>query len=121
MDERLGLMKTVLKSVMAGLVASFVLLSPVLFLPADSGLLVGLVLGFLGILLFTKISWLELSPAYMVFSLIVLAGAQTQLHSRLWPYQWVENISLLIGMGILLFFMMAAVMILYALLVGKWR
>lgn len=121
MDERFVLMKTVLKSVMAGLAASFVLLLPVFFLPADSGLLVGLVFGFLGILLFTKISWLELSPAYMVFSLIVLAGAQTQLHSKLWPYQWVENINLLVGIGIMLFFMLAAVMSLYALLVGKWR
>ena len=114
-------MKTVLKSVMAGLSASFVLLSPVIFLPADSGLLAGLVLGFLGILLFTKISWLELSPAYMVFSCIVLAGAQTQLHSNLWPYRMVENISLLIGIGILLFFMVATAMSLYALVAGKWR
>ncbi|HQT01973.1 MAG TPA: hypothetical protein PLU46_03765 [Thiotrichales bacterium] len=110
-----------MKALMAGLAASFVLISPVLFLPADTGLLVGLVLGFLGILLFTKLSWLELSPAYMVFSLIVLAGSQTQLHSKLWPYQLVENISLLIGIGILLFFMMAAVMSLYAMVAGKWR
>jgi hypothetical protein len=114
-------MESALKALMTGLAASFVLLSPLVFLPADSGLLVGLVLGFLGILLFTKISWLELIPVYLVFSLIVLAGAQTQLHSKLWPYQLVENISLLIGIGILLFFMMAAVMILYALFVGKWR
>ncbi len=114
-------MKPVMKALMAGLAASFVLISPVLFLPADTGLLVGLVLGFLGILLFTKLSWLELSPAYMVFSLIVLAGSQTQLHSKLWPYQLVENISLLIGIGILLFFMMAAVMSLYAMVAGKWR
>lgn len=114
-------MKPVMKALMAGLAASFVLISPVFFLPADTGLLVGLVLGFLGILLFTKISWLELSPAYMVFSLIVLAGAQTQLHSKLWPYQWVENISFLIGIGILMFLMMAAVMSLYALVAGKWR
>jgi hypothetical protein len=112
-------MKSVLKVLMTGLIASFVLLSPLVFLPADSGLLVGLVLGFLGILLFTRISWLELSPAYIVFSLIVLAGAQTQLHSRLWPYQWIENISLLVAIGIMLFFMMAAVMILYALIAGK--
>ncbi len=121
MDERLGLIRTVMKALITGLAASFVLLSPVFFLPADSGLLVGLVLGFLGILLFTKINWLELTPAYLVFSLIVLTGAQTQLHSELWPYQWVENISLLIGTGILLFFMLAAMMSLYALFVGKWR
>lgn len=110
-----------MKASMTGFAASFVLLSPMFFLPADTGLLVGLVLGFLGILLFIKINWLELSPAYMVFSLIVLAGAQTQLHSRLWPYQLVENISLLIGMGIMMFFMLAAVMSLYALVAGKWR
>ncbi len=114
-------MESAIKTLMTGFAASFVLLSPVLFLPADSGLLVGLVLGFLGILLFTKISWLELSPAYMVFSCIVLAGAQTQLHSNLWPYQIIENISLLIGIGILLFFMVAAAMSLYALVAGKWR
>ena len=110
-----------MKALMTGFAASFVLLSPMFFLPADTGLLVGLVLSFLGILLFTKISWLELSPAHMVFSLIVLAGAQTQLHSRLWPYQLVENISLVIGIGILLFFMVAAAMSLYALVAGKWR
>ena len=110
-----------MKALMTGFAASFVLLFPMFFLPTDIGLLVGLVLGFWGILLFARISWLELSPAYMVFSLMVLAGAQTQLHSRLWPYQWVENISLLIGTGILLFFMLAAMMSLYALFVGKWR
>ena len=115
------MMKTVLKSVMTGLAASFVLLSPLLFLPTDSGLLVGLALGFLGTLFIAKRSWLELTPVYLVFSLMVLAGAQTQLHSNLWPYQWVENISLLVGMGILLFFMLAAAMSLYALVAGKWR
>lgn len=121
MEGCFGLMKTVLKSIMVGLAASFVLLSPLVFLPADTGLLVGLVLGFLAILLFSRISGLKLTPVYLVFSCIVLTGAQTQLHSKLWPHQLVENISLLIGIGILLFFMMAVVMILYALLVGKWR
>ncbi len=110
-----------MKGLTTGLAASFVLLSPLVFLPADTGLLVGLVLGFLAILLFSRISGLKLIPVYLVFTLIVLAGAQTQLHSRLWPYQWVENISLLVGIGIMLFFMLAAVMSLYALLVGKWR
>lgn len=112
-------MESAIKALMTGFAASFVLLSPMFFLPADSGLLVGLVLGFFGNLLIAKISWLELAPVYLLFSCIVLAGAQTQLHSNLWPYRMVENISLLIGIGILLFFMVATAMSLYALVAGK--
>ncbi len=108
------------KAILIGLTASFFLLSPLLFFPADSGLLVGLVLCYLGALLFTKISWLELTPIYAVFSLVFIAGAQIQLHSDLLPYQLVENVSLIIGSFILLFFFFAIFMSFYALLVGKW-
>lgn len=113
-------MKPALKATLIGLTASFLLLSPLFFLPADSGLLVGLILCYIGTLLFTKISWLELTPIYVVFSLAFIAGAQLNLHSNLWPYRMVENISLLISTGILLFFIIAVMMSLYALVSGKW-
>lgn len=113
-------MEPISKAILVGLTASFLLLSPLFFLPADSGLLVGLVLCYMGTLLLTKLTWLELTPIYAVFSLVFMAGAQLNLHSQLLPFQMVENISLLIGTGILLFFIIATMMSLYALIAGKW-
>ena len=111
-------MEPISKAILVGLTASFLLLSPLFFLPADSGLLVGLVLCYMSALLLTKLTWLELTPIYAVFSLVFMAGAQINLHSQLLPFQLVENISLLIGTGILLFFIIAAMMSLYALIIS---
>ncbi|MBP7901102.1 MAG: hypothetical protein KAZ85_03795 [Gammaproteobacteria bacterium] len=108
-----------LAAMLAGLIISTILLTPVFFLPADQGLLVGWIILFMILLMIGKNHRLEIGLFYPFTALLYLGVAQTTLHSTLWPYVLVEKIWSVIVLAFVAFIMMSVVILLIAFLFGK--
>ena len=108
-----------LAAMLAGLIISTILLTPVFFLPADQGLLVGWIILFMILLMIGKNHRLEIGLFYPFTALLYLGVAQTTLHSTLWPYVLVEKNWSVIVLAFVAFIMMSVVILLIAFLFGK--
>lgn len=108
-----------LVAMLAGLIISTILLTPVFFLPADQGLLVGWIILFMILLMIGKNHRLEIGLFYPFTALLYLGVAQTTLHSTLWPYVLVEKIWSVIVLTFVAFIMMSVAILLIAFLFGK--
>lgn len=110
---------SMLAAMLAGLIISTILLTPVFFLPADQGLLVGWIILFIILLMIGKNHRLEIGLFYPFTALLYLGVAQTTLHSTLWPYVLVEKIWSVIVLAFVAFIMMSVAILLIAFLFGK--
>lgn len=108
-----------LAAMLAGLIISVILLTPVFFLPADQGILAGWIILFMILLMTGKNHRLEIGLFYPLTSLIYLGLAQTTLHSTLWPYVLVEKIWSVIVLTFVAFIIMSVTILLIAFLFGK--
>ncbi|MBD3767451.1 MAG: hypothetical protein IE928_05770 [Gammaproteobacteria bacterium] len=70
-----------LAAMLAGLIISTILLTPLFFLPADQGVLVGWIILFMILLMIGKNYRLEIGLFYPFTALLYLGLAQTTLHS----------------------------------------
>lgn len=86
-----------LAAMLAGLMISTILLTPVFFLPTDQGVLVGWIILFFILLMIGKNHRQEIVLFYPFTALVYLGMAQDTLHSSLWPYVLIEKTWLLIG------------------------
>lgn len=108
-----------LAAMLAGLIISTILLTPVFFLPADQGVLVGWIILFMILLMIGKNYRLEIGLFYPFTALLYLGVAQTTLHSTLWPYVLVEKIWSVIVLTFVAFIIMSVTILLLAFLFGK--